>query len=159
MSLNKYNIFSNIRNDQFLPNIVEGDKDSSFNSDENAIINNQILIPLEPNDFFRSDDNIYKSTWYTKGPINYEIHGCSSRVYAVGYFGYMLRAIGNYYNAYLAECGNSDSSMGTMLTYYAGVGSHNFNSFNHIECNNLSRYSNPIRYTDTTILSLKPTKR
>ena len=59
MSLNKYNIFSNIRNDQFLPNIVEGDNDSSFNSDENAIINNQILIPLEPNDFFRSDDNIF----------------------------------------------------------------------------------------------------
>ena len=108
---------------------------------------------------FRSDDNIYKSTWYTKGPINYEIHGCSSRVYAVGYFGYMLRAIGNYYNEYLAECGNSDSSMNTMLTYYVGVGSHNFNSFNHIESNNLSRYGNPIRYTDTTILSLKPTKR
>ena len=59
MILNKYNIFSNIRNDQFLPNIVEGDNDSSFNSDENAIINNQILIPLEPNDFFRSDDNIF----------------------------------------------------------------------------------------------------
>ena len=59
MSLNKYNIFSNIRNDQFLSNIVEGDKDSSFNSDENTIINNQFLIPLEPNDFIRSDDIIF----------------------------------------------------------------------------------------------------
>ena len=64
MSLNKYNIFSNIRNDQFLPNIVEGDNDSSFNSDENAIINNQILIPLEPNDFFRSDDIIFDNGNY-----------------------------------------------------------------------------------------------
>ena len=64
MNLNKYNIFSNIRNDQFLPNIVEGDNDSSFNSDENTIINNQILIPLEPNDFIRSDDNIFDNGNY-----------------------------------------------------------------------------------------------
>ena len=64
MSLNKYNIFSNIRNDQFLPNIVEGDNDSSFNSDENTIINNQILIPLEPNDFIRSDDIIFDNGNY-----------------------------------------------------------------------------------------------
>ena len=64
MSLNKYNIFSNIRNDQFLPNIVEGDNDSSFNSDENTIINNQILIPLEHNDFIRSDDIIFDNGNY-----------------------------------------------------------------------------------------------
>ena len=64
MSLNKYNIFSNIRNDQFLPNIVEGDNDSSFNSDENTIINNQILIPLEHNDFIRFDDIIFDNGNY-----------------------------------------------------------------------------------------------
>ena len=64
MNLNKYNIFSNIRNDQFLPNIVEGDNDSSFNSDENTIINNQILIPLEHNDFIRSDDIIFDNGNY-----------------------------------------------------------------------------------------------
>ena len=33
MILNKYNIFSNLRNDQLLSNIIEGDKDSFFNSD------------------------------------------------------------------------------------------------------------------------------
>ena len=38
MILNKYNIFSNLRNDQLLSNIIEGDKDSFFNSDEMQLL-------------------------------------------------------------------------------------------------------------------------
>ena len=64
MNLNKYNLFSKIRNEQFQSNFVEDDKDSSFNSDVESIINNNILIPLEPNDIFKSNNNSFDNDNY-----------------------------------------------------------------------------------------------
>jgi len=57
MNLNKYNPFSKIRNDLFQSNLVEDDKDSSFNSDLKSNIYNNILIPWEPNSIIISNEN------------------------------------------------------------------------------------------------------